>query len=95
MYPVNTAVNAQPMRKGAAMMIRFAEICRKNAIGFAVAAFATLGSAPFMSQSIETADPDMAIDADLSQPAGSTSAAATSTYQVEAPSSRYDQANNR
>ncbi len=77
------------------MMIRIADIWRKGAIGLVIAAFAALGSAPAVSQSIETVDPDMAIDADLSRPAGSTSAAATTDYQVEIPSSRYEEAGNR
>lgn len=76
------------------MMIRFADICRKGALGLAVAALAVLGAAPAVSQSIESVDPDMAIDADLSQPAAPTVSADTA-YQVDQPSNRYDQASNR
>ena len=79
-----------------------AEICRKGAMGLAVAAFAVMGTAPAVSQSIETVDPDMAIDADLAQPQ-----AATTTTTAPAPNfepetstesyqtNRYEQAENR
>ncbi len=80
------------------MMNRFADICRKGALSLAIAAFAVIGAAPAVSQSIESVDPNAAIDADLSQPAAATAPAATTTtttYQAEAPSARYQEASNR
>ncbi len=62
-------------------MNRFAKMCRKGALGLAVAAFAVLGTAPTVSQSIETVDPDVAIDADLSQPQTTVAANATPGFE--------------
>ena len=80
------------------MMNRFAAIIRKAAIGLAVAGLALTGTAPAVSQSIETVDPNMAIDADLA-PSGTsavtTVAADAVSYEAPAPSARYQEASNR
>ncbi len=79
------------------MLIRFAQTCRKGAIGAALAVLACLAAAPANAQSIETVDPDAMIDADLSQPSSQNAGTGqtsddgyTVATQEEAPSSRYE-----
>ncbi|GAA0272033.1 hypothetical protein GCM10009127_10420 [Alteraurantiacibacter aestuarii] len=67
------------------MLIRIAENCRTGALGIALAVLAGLAAAPVAAQSIETVDPDMAIDADLVQPS------AGPAYDTQAPAARYSQ----
>lgn len=70
------------------MLNRFAAICRQGASG-ALFALAVATAAPVAAQSIETVDPDMEIDADLSQPRDYTPPA------TSAPSDRYEQSSDR
>lgn len=79
------------------MLNRLAKMCRtniayKSAIGLAFVAIASLGVSPgsvsVSAQSIETVDPDMAIDADLIQPQSQQ----PGTNDSDAvPGTRYDQ----
>lgn len=68
------------------MLIRIAELCRSGLPALGVMALA-LTAAPVVAQSIESVDPSAAIDADLSQPAGTANAGAS--YASSAPSTRY------
>lgn len=71
------------------MLIRLAEMCRASlpvlgALALAVAA------APVAAQSIQSVDPDAAIDADLTQPAATSAAASSGAgYATAAPTARY------
>jgi hypothetical protein len=75
------------------MLIRFADSCRKGALALGLALLAGLVAAPLGAQSIETIDPDMAIDADLAQPGEELPAKAPSqsSAPVATPSDRYEQ----
>ncbi len=75
------------------MLIRFADKCRKGAIGLAIALLAGLAATPIAAQSIETVDPDMAIDADLAQTGEELSAKEPSRVSapIATPSPRYGQ----
>lgn len=77
------------------MTLFAADFCRRSAIGLAILAWAALGAAPSMSQPIESVDPDVSVDADLSQAVASNSAATTTWNQGELPPLRPEEASDR
>ena len=64
------------------MLNRVANLCRRHALGLAVGLAFGLSAGPVAAQPIESIDPNAAIDADLSAPAG---ASATSSTASSAP----------
>ncbi len=74
------------------MLTAIAAKTRKTALGAAFAMLAAFTVAPLAAQSIETVDPDMAIDADLAQtgPAASPADSTVPSGDTELPRARYD-----
>ena len=83
------------LMKGKLPMIRLTYICRGGSIGLAVMACTALGPVPAMAQPIEAVDPEMSIDAELSQSIASDRAAAITSNPGELPPLRHDEASDR
>jgi len=83
------------LMKGKLPMIRLTYICRGGSIGLAVMACTALGPVPAMAQPIEAVDPEMSIDAELSQSIASDRAAAITSNTGELPPLRHDEASDR
>lgn len=77
------------------MLMQFAAICQRRALGVVLGLAAATAGAPLAAQGIQTVDPDAAIDADLASPQPSTGPSYDYPEQPPSPPPPYEDAQDR